>query len=140
MWSGIWPPSQPAIETPERALAPFWPRPAVLPRPEPMPRPTRTRDWRAPLLSLRSLSFMSLHSLSLWSRRSKVRERLGQGTAAISFRYRNHMLHLPDHAADLGGVRQLDRAVHLVEAEPDQRLALVGRAADRRSGLGELEG
>src|SRR4051794_25248670 len=50
------------------------------------------------------------------------------------------MLHLPDHAADLGGVRQLDRAVHLVEAEPDQRLALVGRAADRRSGLGELEG
>ena len=41
-----------AIETPERALAPFWPRPAVLPSPEPMPRPTRTRDWRAPLLSL----------------------------------------------------------------------------------------
>src|SRR5579884_4176871 len=49
------------------------------------------------------------------------------------------MLHLLDHAADLGGVRQLDRAVHLVETEPDQRLALVGRAADRRSRLGDLD-
>src|SRR3954454_24314140 len=58
-WSGIWPPSKPAMLTPERDLAPFWPRPAVLPRPEPMPRPTRTRDWRAPLLSLISFSFMS---------------------------------------------------------------------------------
>src|SRR5437879_9540125 len=73
MWSGIWPPSKPAIDTPERALAPFWPRPAVLPSPEPMPRPTRTRDWRAPLLSLISFSFMSLHSLSLLSRYERVK-------------------------------------------------------------------
>src|SRR5215213_11560070 len=68
MWSGIWPPSKPNTLTPERDLAPFWPRPAVLPRPEPIPRPTRTRDLRAPLLSLRSLSFMFVHSLSLLSR------------------------------------------------------------------------
>src|SRR4051812_24931453 len=68
MWSGIWPPSKPLIDTPERALAPFWPRPAVLPRPEPMPRPTRTRLWRAPLLSRISFSFIILHSLSLLSR------------------------------------------------------------------------
>src|SRR5437588_6176471 len=65
MWSGIWPPSKPAMLTPDRALAPFWPRPAVLPSPEPMPRPTRTRPCRAPLLSRSSLSFMFLHSLSL---------------------------------------------------------------------------
>src|SRR5689334_10497646 len=59
MWSGIWPPSNPAIDTPERDLAPFWPRPAVFPRPEPMPRPTRTRPCRAPLLSRSWLSFIS---------------------------------------------------------------------------------
>ena len=73
MWSGIWPPSKPAMLTPERDLAPFWPRPAVLPSPEPMPRPTRTRPWRAPLLSLSSLSFMFLHSLSLWSHSSPAK-------------------------------------------------------------------
>src|ERR1700741_1376553 len=78
MWSGIWPPSKPAIDTPERALAPFWPRPAVLPRPEPIPRPTRTRPWRAPLLSLRSLSFMLLHLLSLLSRSPEM-GRVGLG-------------------------------------------------------------
>src|SRR4051812_34081904 len=52
---------------------------------------------------------------------------------------RHHMLHLADHAANLGRVLELDAPVHLVEAEPDQRLALVGRAADRRPGLGELD-
>src|SRR5438270_10827713 len=67
--------------TPERALAPFWPRPAVLPSPEPMPRPTRTRDCRAPLLSLISFSFMSLHSLSLLSRPSLHRY-AGEGKTA----------------------------------------------------------
>src|SRR3954447_27086645 len=77
MWSGIGPPSKPAMLTPERDLAPFCPRPAVLPRPEPMPRPTRTRDWRAPLLSLRSLSFIILHSLSLLSRSPKGADWLG---------------------------------------------------------------
>src|SRR3954454_6149604 len=51
----------------------------------------------------------------------------------------HHMLHLADHAANFGRVLELDAPVHLVEAEPDQRLALVGRAADRGSGLGELD-
>src|SRR3954470_2563801 len=51
----------------------------------------------------------------------------------------HHMLHLAEHAAHLGGVGQLHGAVHLVEPQPDQRLALVGRAADRGSGLGQLD-
>src|SRR4051812_41593909 len=51
----------------------------------------------------------------------------------------HHMLHLAEHAAHLGGVGQLHGAVHLVQPQPDQRLALVGRAADRRSGLGDLD-
>src|SRR5205085_341455 len=59
MWSGIWPPSKPKTETPERLFWPFWPRPPVLPSPEPMPRPTRTRPLRAPLLSRMSFSFIS---------------------------------------------------------------------------------
>src|SRR5687768_2833019 len=141
MWSGIWPPSKPNTDTPERDLAPFWPRPAVLPRPEPMPRPTRTRDLRAPLLSLRSLSFMSLHSLSLWSRHPLPFRGEGEppgrrrgsgggvrGTRGLPlsptlspdgerefrlclFRHPHHMLHLADHAAHLGGVLQLHGAM-----------------------------
>src|SRR5688500_11513685 len=46
------------MDTPERLVWPFWPRPAVLPRPEPIPRPTRTRLLRAPGLSRSSLSFI----------------------------------------------------------------------------------
>src|SRR3546814_6891068 len=64
MWSGIWPPSKPLIETPERLFWPFWPRPAVLPLPEPMPRPTRIRPLRAPLLSRRSLSLIVMVALA----------------------------------------------------------------------------
>src|SRR3569833_3217024 len=97
MWSGIWSPSKPAIDTPERAFAPFWPRPAVLPRPEPMPRPPRTRPWRAPLLSRSSLSFMSLHSLSLLSRSP------ARGDEGLAF-YADQMLHLADLAGDLRGL------------------------------------
>src|SRR5687768_6526659 len=59
-------------------------------------------------------------------------------TAGGLLRHRHHVLHLADHAANLGGVVELDRTVHLVEAQPDQRLALLGGAADRRSGLGDL--
>src|SRR3546814_18190384 len=47
MCSGICPPSKPLMLTPERAFAPFCPRPAVLPLPEPMPRPTRMRPFQA---------------------------------------------------------------------------------------------
>src|ERR1044072_8087876 len=152
MWSGIWPPSKPKTETPERLFWPFWPRPPVLPRPEPMPRPTRTRPLRAPLLSRRSLSFMSLHSLSLLSRfpmtvhpRRRGPRRscsLGsrlRGSTQRLLRHRHHVPPRPDHAAHLGGVVELDRLVQLVEPQADQRRALVPGAADRRSGLGHFD-
>src|ERR671939_1277735 len=49
MWIGFWPPSKPILLlAPERAPAPFCPRPAVLPTPEPSPRPTRLRLRRDP--------------------------------------------------------------------------------------------
>src|SRR6266403_2202232 len=57
-WIGIWPPSKPLMRTPERAVWPLPPRPAVLPLPEPMPRPTRMRFLREPALSAISLSFI----------------------------------------------------------------------------------
>src|SRR5689334_17891829 len=115
MWSGIWPPSKPAMLTPERDLAPFCPRPAVLPRPEPMPRPTRTRPCRAPLLSRSSLSFMVLHSLSLLSR-SSLRERFGLGVLFDA----DEVLDLADLPHHFRRRLDLHRAVELVQAEADQ--------------------
>jgi hypothetical protein len=49
------------------------------------------------------------------------------------------VLHLLDLAANLGSVLDLDALVHLVEAKPDERRALGLVAADRRSGLGDLD-
>src|SRR5947209_8527184 len=137
MWSGIWPPSKPAMLTPDRALAPFCPRPAVLPSPEPMPRPTRTRPCRAPLLSLSSLSFMSLHSLSLLSRYSPLAHG-GRGRLRLAF-HLQQMLHLADLAEHFGRALHFDGAAQLVEAETDQRRPLRLVAADRRAGLGDLD-
>src|SRR5262249_38891186 len=49
MWRGFWPPSYPVLRLlPERAPAPLWPRPDVLPWPEPSPRPIRLRGRRDP--------------------------------------------------------------------------------------------
>ena len=59
-YMGICPPSNPLMETPERDFCPLCPLPAVLPKPEPIPRPLRFRAWRAPLLSLRSFSFITM--------------------------------------------------------------------------------
>src|SRR5689334_8534154 len=132
MWSGIWPPSNPAMLTPERDFAPFWPRPAVLPRPEPMPRPTRTRDCRAPLLSRISLSFMSL-ALAFAS----VAQ--GRSPGLILALDAHQVLHLADLAGDLRGLLHFHAPVQLVEAEADQRRPLRLVAADRRSGLGDLD-
>src|SRR3712207_2226441 len=119
---GSWPPSKPFRATPVRAFWPFMPLPEVLPFPEPMPRPRRLDFFRAPGLSRSSLSFIS--------------PTLPRGS----------LVHLhqvgdpPDHAADGGRVLQLPRAVHLVEAEPDQRRPLVAPAADGRPDLGHPHG
>src|SRR5690606_22970926 len=118
MCSGIWPPSKPLIDTPERLFWPFWPRPPVLPLPEPMPRPTRTRSLRAPGLSRISLSFISMHSLSLLSR----------GNSVDHF---DHVRQLGNRAAHLGGVFEFDDLVHLAKAETDQGLFLTCRPTDR---------
>src|SRR6185369_11638815 len=132
MCSGIWPPSKPAMLTPERDLAPFWPRPAVLPRPEPMPRPTRTRDCRAPLLSLISFSFIVCTRFRFCRACSR---RNGSGGLFDL----HQMLHLADLAEHFGSALDLDRASELVEAEADERRPLRLVAADRRSGLGDLD-
>src|SRR4051812_32038419 len=50
------------------------------------------------------------------------------------------MRHLADHAPNFGGIFQFARLVHLVEAETDQRRALILLAADRRTGLRDLDG
>src|SRR5918992_707313 len=57
MWIGFCPPSKRTRRLfPERAPAPLWPRPAVLPVPEPSPRPMRLRFLREPLAGFREWS------------------------------------------------------------------------------------
>src|SRR3712207_1131877 len=119
---GSCPPSKPFKDTPVRAFWPFTPWPAVLPLPEPMPRPTRLDLRRAPGLSRRSLSFNTIAGLL---RSAFHLQQVGD---------------LPDHAADGGRVLQLPRAVHLVEAEADQRFLLPRLAADGRADLRDLHG
>src|SRR3954454_7769313 len=49
MWIGFWPPSYAVLRLlPERAPAPLWPRPEVLPCPVPTPRPSRLRGRLEP--------------------------------------------------------------------------------------------
>src|SRR5919107_2219488 len=98
------------MATPVRAVWPLPPRPPVLPLPEPMPRPTRMRFLVAPSLSRISLSFMTLSSLPVDNA--------------------HEVLDLLDHAAHRRGVDKRGGPVKLVEPEPDQRLALLGLAAD----------
>src|SRR5436309_5261766 len=101
MCSGIWPPSKPLIATPERALAPFWPRPAVLPSPEPMPRPTRRRGLRAPLPGL--IEFSSICSSFC--------------AAAYGSEHLHEVRDLVDHAAHRCRVFEGRFAVQLAQAE-----------------------
>src|SRR5947209_3076132 len=100
-----------------------------------MPRPTRTRPCRAPLLSLSSLSFMVLHSLSLLSRMPRQGQWIGSGWLVDA----HQMLHFLDLATHYRRVLDLDRAPHLVQAQADKRRALGLVAADRRSGLRNLD-
>src|ERR1700741_4178857 len=133
MWSGIWPPSKPFTATPERLFWPFWPRPAVLPRPEPMPRPTRTRPLRAPALSRSSLILMVMSCTRFrfcraWPGSIAVRPDT-DGLAVNLYEVRD-LAHLAEH---FRGRLDLNRAMHLVEAQADQGSALGLVTADRRS-------
>src|SRR5262245_23618214 len=89
-----------------------------------MPRPTRLGAWRDPCLSRIWLSFICLV--------------LSNPTSTDLFD-RDEVVHLGDHAADRRRVLQLARPVTPVEAEADQRVFLVLRAADGRAGLGHAQ-
>jgi hypothetical protein len=52
----------------------------------------------------------------------------------------HQVAHLVDHAAHLGRIHELTGAMALVQLQPDQRRALVFRAADVAAGLGDLDG
>src|SRR5687767_15119358 len=98
-----------------------------------MPRPTRTRLLRAPWLSRISLSFMSCTRFRFcraWGRWPQELRLVLDLDQVLDF------LDLPHH---FRGRLDLDRAVHLVEPEPDQGRALGFVAADRRAGLGDLD-
>src|SRR6185369_771904 len=139
MWSGIWPPSKPFTATPERLFWPFWPRPAVLPRPDPMPRPTRTRPLRAPGLSRSSLILMVMIALA-FAFVAHESDSTPPGPILCGLAVD------PDEVRDLAHLAEhfrrgldLNRAMHLVEAQADQSRPLGLVTADRRSGLGDLD-
>src|SRR5258708_35303127 len=100
--SGIWPPSNPLMRAPERAVWPLPPRPAVLPWPEPMPRPTRIRFLREPALSAISLSFIALLLISLLLADDP-----------------DEMLNFCDHAANRRRILQLGNPADFVELQSD---------------------
>src|SRR5215210_3737752 len=85
-----------------------------------MPRPTRMRSLTAPSLSEISFSFMMPCSARLADA--------------------HEVLDLLDHAAHRRGVGQGRGAADLVEPQPDQGLALLGLAADRRADLLDRDG
>src|SRR5262249_54846291 len=130
MCSGIWPPSNPAIETPVRDFWPFTPRPAVLPLPEPGPRPTRMRFLVDPGRGESSLSLVIAFSLEI-SRRNTVPTRRrwvpprparpgGRSVGRDDGLFGHHLhevVHLGDHAADRGGVLVRGGAADAVQAQ-----------------------
>src|SRR4030095_11549928 len=140
-WIGIWPPSNPLMRTPERAVWPLPPRPAVLPLPEPMPRPTRMRFLREPALSAISLSFIVSFLLSLAHDLDRKPVTVFRDHAPISFLVddADEMLNLGDHAANCRRVLQLGDTTDLVELEADQRRTLRVMAADCAAGLLDLD-
>src|SRR5262245_35792842 len=135
-WSGIWPPSNPLMRTPERAVCPLPPRPPVLPEPEPMPRPMRWRLLRAPGRSESSCSFIVASSpfgvmpglVPAMTKRP-----------LLLVHQPHEVLHLRDHAARLRRIRHLGYAADMVEAQAHQRLTLTVVAADRAANLFELD-
>src|SRR4051794_19201801 len=112
MWIGIWPPSNRARSlAPEREPAPFWPRPAVLPRPEPSPRPTRLRGRREPGAGLRLCRPMASF-FSFSSAMTSVLLDLDQVADPMQ------------HATSLLGVLDLDRVADPAEPQRAQRVQL----------------
>src|SRR5712671_796170 len=139
---GIWPPSKPLMRTPERAVWPLPPRPAVLPLPEPMPRPTRMRFLREPALSAISLSFivsfLYLRSMILTENRFPTFRDHAPSILLLADDA-DEMLNLADHAANRRRVRKLGNPADLVEVEADQRRTLRVMAADCAAGLLDLD-
>src|SRR5919106_925722 len=120
MCSGICPPSKRA-ETAPRALLPFVPRPAVLPRAPASPRPTRVLAVFAPgagrkWCGLSGESAMSVHLLD-----------------------GDQVRHGPDHSANLGPVLLDHDVTHALEAERPQGLALRRGPADPTLDLTHLQ-
>src|ERR671928_359911 len=101
---GFCPPSCPTrFLAPERAPAPFCPRPAVLPKPEPSPRPTRLRGRRLPGAGLRVCSPKS----------------------SLSVIDPHQVADAVEHAARLRGVLDLDRVADPAQPERAQRVDLL---------------
>src|SRR5690348_736822 len=98
-----------------------------------MPRPTRTRPCRAPLLSRIWFSFIVALAFALIAQ--PLRGRFGLGRFFDS----NEVLHLADLAEHLRGALHFHAAVQLVQAQADERRALGLVAADRRTGLRDLD-
>src|ERR671930_28970 len=68
------------------------------------------------------------------------RHGLSPGGSLLRRRFDPHqVLNLAQHAADRRRVVDLAAAVHLVETEAPQRVALAGLAADRAPDLGDLQ-
>src|ERR1019366_1107067 len=97
---------------PERAPAPFWPRPEVLPVPDPSPRPTRLRALRDPGAGLRLCSPIRSSGAcspgALTSPPESARTRSRSLHLAGRLRNLNEMADLVQHAANLRRVRDLD--------------------------------
>src|SRR3954447_14829319 len=126
MWMGICPPSKLGRAlSPDRDPAPFWPRPAVLPKPEPSPRPTRLRGRREPGAGLRLCrpmgSFFSFSS-------AMTSDLLDLDQVADPMQ----------HAARLLGVLDLDRVADPPQPQRAQRVELLLVGAVLALDLGHL--
>src|SRR6202167_5675348 len=129
--SGIWPPSNPLIRTPERAVCPLPPRPPVFPTPEPIPRPMRFRVLRAPGRPASSCSFIVSFPL---------RPLLQGGGAHLFFHHADKVRDFRDHAARLGRVDEFRDTADFVQPQANQRLALAVMPAQRAAGLLDRDG
>src|SRR5918992_511156 len=116
MWIGFCPPSKRTRRLlPERAPAPLWPRPEVLPVPEPSPRPIRLRCLREPLAGF-----------SEWSPTRSLIDL-------------HQMVHGVDEPAHRRMILSLGAAPDLPQSKGLQRLTLLRVGAVLRLHLGDAE-